>query len=116
MKFEKDTLYLPFSLRLGLVPVSLLCIYMAQVQARISFDSYQRLLYFGVAITTLCLASWDKIQTPIQFMYSCFFKRIGGHDQQSRLESFYQDQAQSKDIIKFVCTPFYFDSLTFFFF
>ncbi|KAI7864223.1 uncharacterized protein EV154DRAFT_541102 [Mucor mucedo] len=82
IKIPTGYTYLPFSLKLGLVPVSLLCIYMVQVQARISFDSYQRLLYFGVAITTLCLASWDKIQTPIQFMYSCFFKRIGGHDQQ----------------------------------
>lgn len=95
MKFQKDPLYLPFSLRLGLIPASLLCIYVIQSQARISFDYYQRSVYFGVALTTLCLVSWDKIKTPIQFMYSCFFKRIGGHDQQSRLESFYQDQAQS---------------------
>lgn len=98
MKFEKNTLYLPFSLKLGLVPISLLCIYLVQLQARISFDYYQRLLYFGIAMTTLCLVSWEKIQITIQFIYSCFFKRIGGHDQQSRLESFYQDQAQSKYI------------------
>ncbi|KAI7890506.1 uncharacterized protein EV154DRAFT_511178, partial [Mucor mucedo] len=78
--------YLPFSLKLGLVPVSLLCIYMVQVQARISFDSYQRLLYF---------ASWDKIQTPIQFMYSCFFKRIGGHDQQSHQAQIYDNSRGS---------------------
>ncbi|KAG2235798.1 hypothetical protein INT48_001024 [Thamnidium elegans] len=46
-----------------------------------------------------CLFVWDRIGTPLKFMYSCFFKRIGDHgnDQQSRLESFYQDQAEIYD-------------------
>lgn len=71
-----------------------------------------------------CLVSlfvgWNHVRTPLMFMYSCFFKPLGKHgDQQSRLESFYKDQAKSN--VSPLCTaqnvktktfPFFpFDSL-----
>lgn len=105
MKFQQDIQYLPLSIRLAFVPMTLLSIYIIQLQTRI-FTVFKNEIYQGwfmtclysiVAITALCLVAWDQIQTPLKFMYSCFFKRIGNHgnDQQSRLESFYQDQAKS---------------------
>jgi betaine lipid synthase len=106
MKFQQDIQYLPLSLRLGFIPLTLICVYIIQLQTRVftvfSNEAHQNWamtwLYLGVALTTLILVAWDQIQIPLKFMYSCFFKRIGDHgtNQQSRLESFYQDQAKSK--------------------
>ncbi|GAA5805362.1 hypothetical protein HPULCUR_010878 [Helicostylum pulchrum] len=107
MKFQQDILYLPLSLRLFCIPVSLICIHLVQLQARFSnvFHNDQCQHWFMVcayavtAVTMSCLFVWDQIGTPLKFMYSCFFKRIGDHgnDQQGRLESFYQDQAEIYD-------------------
>jgi betaine lipid synthase len=105
MKFQQDIQYLPLSIRLAFVPMALLSIYIIQLQTHI-FTVFKNEMYQGwlmtclysiVAVIALCLVAWDQIQTPLKFMYSCFFKRIGNHgnDQQSRLESFYQDQAKS---------------------
>ncbi|ORX59384.1 S-adenosyl-L-methionine-dependent methyltransferase [Hesseltinella vesiculosa] len=48
-------------------------------------------------LLSMCVA-WDQVKTPLMFMYSCFFKPLGKHDNhQSRLESFYQDQASIYD-------------------
>lgn len=106
MKFRQDILHLPLSLRLSCVPVSLIGIYLVQLQTRFFNvfynDQYQYWFmvctFVTTAITMAFLFLWDQISTPLRFMYSCFFKRIGDHgnDQQSRLESFYQDQAESK--------------------
>ncbi|PHZ15636.1 uncharacterized protein RHIMIDRAFT_198593 [Rhizopus microsporus ATCC 52813] len=66
-------------------------------------EVYQRWLllslYFGSAASVFCLVAWQHIQTPLKFMYSCFFKPLGehGHNLQGRLESFYQDQAKIYD-------------------
>lgn len=105
MKFQQDIQYFPISVRLAFVPMAMLSIYIIQWQTRIFTvtrnEAYQgwwmACLYSITAITALCLVAWDQIQIPLKFMYSCFFKRIGNHgnDQQSRLESFYQDQAKS---------------------
>ncbi|KAI8076787.1 uncharacterized protein BX664DRAFT_367349 [Halteromyces radiatus] len=44
------------------------------------------------------IVAWQNIRTPLMFMYSCFFKPLGKHqNQQSRLESFYHDQATIYD-------------------
>lgn len=106
MKFQQDIQYLPLSLRLGFVPLTLVCVYLIQLQTRVftffANEKYQQWamswLYASAAIGMLLLVAWDQIQIPLKFMYSCFFKRLGDHgnDQQSRLESFYQDQAKSK--------------------
>lgn len=106
MKFQQDIQYLPLSVRLGFVPLTLLCIYLIQLQTRaftfFTNEKYQQWamgwVYAAAAIGMLFLLAWDQIQIPLKFMYSCFFKRLGDHgnDQQSRLESFYQDQAKSK--------------------
>lgn len=105
MKFQQDIQYFPVSVRLAFVPMAMLSIYIIQWQTCIftvtKNEAYQgwwmACLYSITAITALCLVAWDQIQIPLKFMYSCFFKRIGNHgnDQQSRLESFYQDQAKS---------------------
>lgn len=106
MRFQQDIQCLPLSLRLGFTPLTLICVYLIQLQTRVftifSNEAHQNWamtwLYLAVALVTLILVAWDQIQIPLKFMYSCFFKRIGDHgnDQQSRLESFYQDQAKSK--------------------
>lgn len=106
MKFQQDIQYFPASVRLAFVPMALLSIYIIQWQTRVFTVSrneahqgwWMACLYSITAVTALCLVAWDQIQVPLQFMYSCFFKRIGNHgnDQQSRLESFYQGQAKSK--------------------
>ncbi|KAI8072735.1 hypothetical protein BC940DRAFT_232864 [Gongronella butleri] len=56
-------------------------------------------LLFSVIGTCLSMCvAWDQVKTPLKFMYSCFFKPLGKHDnQQSRLESFYEDQATIYD-------------------
>ncbi|KAL7314425.1 hypothetical protein PS15m_005996 [Mucor circinelloides] len=107
MKFQQDIQYFPVSVRLAFVPMAMLSIYIIQWQTCIFTvtrnEAYQgwwmACLYSITAITALCLVAWDQIQIPLKFMYSCFFKRIGNHgnDQQSRLESFYQDQAKIYD-------------------
>ncbi|KAI8380989.1 uncharacterized protein BYT42DRAFT_494036 [Radiomyces spectabilis] len=45
------------------------------------------------------MLTWNKIKTPLMFMYSCFFKPLGDHgaNLQNRLESFYRDQANIYD-------------------
>ncbi|CAG8572399.1 12315_t:CDS:2, partial [Cetraspora pellucida] len=40
----------------------------------------------------------DKLKAPLKFIYSCFLKPIGNNaDQKSRLDSFYEDQAEVYD-------------------
>ncbi|KAL1915078.1 uncharacterized protein VTP21DRAFT_7559 [Calcarisporiella thermophila] len=41
----------------------------------------------------------DQLKAPLKFIYSCFLKPLGNHgvNQQTRLESFYQDQAEVYD-------------------
>lgn len=105
MKTQHRIQDLPISIRLALVPIAMLSIYIIQLQTHVFtvFKSqvYQRwvmlCLYIIVGSTVLCLVVWDQMRVPLKFMYSCFFKRIGNHgnDQQSRLESFYQEQAES---------------------
>jgi betaine lipid synthase len=121
MKFQQDIQYLPLSVRLGLIPITLICVYFVQLQTRVftffSNEKYQSWamtwIYLLTASITCVLVAWDQLQIPVKFMYSCFFKRIGDHgnDQQSRLESFYQDQAKSKSIAyteKVKCFSYFF--------
>ncbi|KAI8061517.1 uncharacterized protein B0P05DRAFT_590679 [Gilbertella persicaria] len=103
-KLHQDIQCLPLSVRLGFISVSLLTIYIVQLQIRFfTNDHYHKIasmsLYVIVGASMLCLVAWDQVRIPFMFMYSCFFKRIGhhGNDQQSRLESFYQDQAKIYD-------------------
>ena len=91
--------HLPLTLRLSLVPLSLATTYLAQLDLFVHDQKWvSASLYAVVGLTMVLLVAWDHLKVPVQFMYSCFFKRIGhhGNDQQSRLESFYQDQAKSK--------------------
>lgn len=107
LKFQQDIQYLPLSVRLGFVPLTLVCVYLIQLQTRaftfFANEKYQQWamgwVYASAAVGMLFLVAWDQIQIPLKFMYSCFFKRLGDHgnDQQSRLESFYQDQAKIYD-------------------
>ncbi|KAI8638499.1 hypothetical protein BD408DRAFT_393869 [Parasitella parasitica] len=107
MIFQQYMQRLPVTVRLAFVPMTLLFIHLIQLQTHIfkvfRNEMYQgwlmSCLYSATAITALCLVAWDRIRIPLKFMYSCFFKPIGNHgnDQQSRLESFYQDQAKIYD-------------------
>ncbi|GAB5588324.1 hypothetical protein Unana1_03224 [Umbelopsis nana] len=57
-------------------------------------------LIFGfVGSMVSAIVGWKSVQAPLQFIYSCFLKPLGyhGHNQQDRLESFYQDQAEVYD-------------------
>ncbi|KAI9481189.1 MAG: hypothetical protein EXX96DRAFT_565732 [Benjaminiella poitrasii] len=98
---------IPISVQLAvLLPLTLLTLYIVQSHI-LMFPSSDHepssslllLYYFGITATVACWIAWDSIQTPLQFAYSCFFKPLGqhGHDLQSRLESFYQDQAKIYD-------------------
>ncbi|OBZ83963.1 hypothetical protein A0J61_07983, partial [Choanephora cucurbitarum] len=92
--------HLPLTLRLSLVPLSLATTYLAQLDLFVHDQKWvSASLYAVVGLTMVLLVAWDHLKVPVQFMYSCFFKRIGhhGNDQQSRLESFYQDQAKIYD-------------------
>lgn len=61
------------------------------------------------------MLTWNFIKTPLKFMYSCFFKPLGKHDnQQNRLESFYQDQATSNKNKKLTCFFIFFNFFSFF--
>lgn len=53
------------------------------------------LLFGFVGSIVSAIVGWKSLQAPLQFIYSCFLKPLGyhGHNQQDRLESFYQDQA-----------------------
>ncbi|CAO3579711.1 unnamed protein product [Absidia cylindrospora] len=65
------------------------------------FDQYRwahALMLSVVGTLVSMMVAWKNIKTPLMFMYSCFFKPLGKHDShQSRLESFYQDQATIYD-------------------
>lgn len=108
MKLHQNIQYLPLPLRLVFIPIALLSLHLFQLQMRVfnvlPNEHYQKwaiiFCYSGAAIALLYLVAWDQIRIPLKFMYSCFFKPIGDHgnDQQSRLESFYQDQAKSRSI------------------
>lgn len=52
--------------------------------------------FIGSCISAV--VGWKSVQAPLQFIYSCFLKPLGyhGHNQQDRLESFYQDQADGR--------------------
>jgi hypothetical protein len=56
------------------------------------------LLFGFVGSIVSAFVGWKSVQAPLQFIYSCFLKPLGyhGHNQQDRLESFYQDQAEGK--------------------
>src|SRR6266487_1856617 len=47
---------------------------------------------------------WDKLKAPMKFIYSCFLKPLGKHEnQRSRLEAFYQDQAEGELLHLLIC-------------
>ncbi|KAI8320008.1 hypothetical protein GQ54DRAFT_313067, partial [Martensiomyces pterosporus] len=56
---------------------------------------------YGMALVTLAsifYAGVEKIRTAAKFAYNCFFKPLGLHsDQQSRLDAFYEGQADVYD-------------------
>ncbi|KAJ1965175.1 hypothetical protein GGI12_000951 [Dipsacomyces acuminosporus] len=58
-------------------------------------------MVYGMLLVTLAsvvYAGIEKIRTAIRFAYNCFFKPLGLHsDQQSRLDAFYEGQADVYD-------------------
>ncbi|KAI7900847.1 uncharacterized protein BX663DRAFT_488152 [Cokeromyces recurvatus] len=100
--------YIPISIQLGLyIPLTLSVIYIIQCRTNIlnvlsSEKYYSHFIFcsfFGIAVLVTYFIAWEHIKTPVQFIYSCFFKPINYHsnDLQNRLESFYQDQAKIYD-------------------
>ncbi|KAI9293726.1 hypothetical protein K502DRAFT_366453 [Neoconidiobolus thromboides FSU 785] len=60
--------------------------------------SYGALGLFLVALSLTIFLAYTKFQSQFKFIYSCFIKPLGKNsDQQSRLESFYKDQATIYD-------------------
>ncbi|CAO3702686.1 unnamed protein product [Rhizopus stolonifer] len=79
-------IHLPLYVKLTLVPIALWSVYTIQPR------------WFLISLGSMILVAWKHIQTPLKFAYSCFLKPLGNHgDQQSRLESFYEDQAKIYD-------------------
>ncbi|CAG8586901.1 18849_t:CDS:2, partial [Gigaspora rosea] len=62
-----------------------------------NFNS-QYLKIFIVIYLLAFLFETEQFKAPLKFIYACFLKPIGNHaDQQSRLNSFYKDQAEVYD-------------------
>lgn len=90
-------IHLPLYVKLTLVPIALWSAYTIQPR------------WFLISLGSMLLVAWKHIQTPLKFAYSCFLKPLGDHgNQQSRLESFYEDQAKSNEIFMIVEIFFFF--------
>ncbi|RUS13927.1 hypothetical protein BC937DRAFT_94590 [Endogone sp. FLAS-F59071] len=87
-----------------LIPLSLALTYLALRATRLE-GFYSEHKYAAAFILSLVgslvsvIVAWDQLKAPLQFIYSCFLKPIGnhGHNQASRLDTFYQDQAEVYD-------------------
>ncbi|CAG8443273.1 5130_t:CDS:2 [Gigaspora rosea] len=63
----------------------------------ITFDSQYLKIFLIIFIFALSLMS-EQFKAALRFIYSCFLKPIGNNvDQRSRLDSFYEDQAEVYD-------------------
>ncbi|CAG8817662.1 20636_t:CDS:2, partial [Dentiscutata erythropus] len=63
----------------------------------LAFDPQYLKIFLVIFIFALLLTS-EQFKAPLKFIYSCFLKPIGNKfDQRSRLDSFYEDQAEVYD-------------------
>src|SRR4051812_27200962 len=87
-----------------LIPLSLALTYLALRMTRLD-GFYSGHKYAAAFVLSLVgslvsvIVTWDQLKAPMQFIYSCFLKPLGnhGHDQASRLDTFYEDQAEVYD-------------------
>lgn len=106
MGLNKNAFSLPvqrMESRYLLIPLSLVLTYLALRATRLE-GFYSEHKYAAAFVLSLVgsfvsvLVAWDQLKAPLQFIYSCFLKPIGnhGHNQASRLDTFYEDQAEGK--------------------
>ncbi|RUP47410.1 hypothetical protein BC936DRAFT_145760 [Jimgerdemannia flammicorona] len=107
MGLGKNNILLPLQnveMRYLLIPLSLALTYLALRTTRLD-GFYSEHKYAAAFVLSLVgslvsiIVAWDQLKAPAKFIYSCFLKPLGDHgdNQASRLDTFYQDQAEVYD-------------------